>query len=39
LPNMLVIRSVLGTVKTAAFVALVIIFSTISGIIFGTFFG
>ncbi len=39
LPNMLVIRSVLGTVKTAAFVSLVIIFSTIAGIIFGTFFG
>ncbi|HOI90559.1 MAG TPA: permease [Candidatus Rifleibacterium sp.] len=39
LPNMLVIRSVLGTVKTVAFVSLVILFSTISGIIFGTFFG
>lgn len=39
LPSMLVIRSVLGTVKTVAFVSLVIIFSTIAGIIFGTFFG
>jgi uncharacterized membrane protein YraQ (UPF0718 family) len=39
LPNMLVIRSVLGTTKTAVFVALVITMSTISGLIFGTFFG
>ncbi len=35
LPNMLVIRSVLGTKKTAAFVVLVVIMATISGIIFG----
>ncbi|MBD3346937.1 MAG: hypothetical protein GF401_17930 [Chitinivibrionales bacterium] len=36
LPNMLVIRSVIGTKKTIAFVTLVIIMATISGIIFGT---
>jgi len=39
LPNMLVIRSVLGTKKTVVFVTLVIVMATISGIIFGTFFG
>ena len=38
LPNMLVIRSVLGTKKTVVFVALVIAMATISGIIFGTIF-
>ncbi|MFW5854123.1 MAG: permease, partial [Thermodesulfobacteriota bacterium] len=38
LPNMLVIRSVLGTKKTAAFVCLVVIMSTISGLVFGYFF-
>ncbi|MBU3933240.1 MAG: permease [Candidatus Omnitrophica bacterium] len=35
LPNMLVIRSVIGTKKTAAYVSLVVIMATISGIIFG----
>jgi len=35
LPNMLVIRSVLGTKKTVVFVSLVIVMATISGIIFG----
>ncbi|MCP4262492.1 MAG: hypothetical protein GY774_34055 [Planctomycetes bacterium] len=35
LPNMLVIRSVMGTRKTIVFVLLVIIMATISGIIFG----
>ncbi len=39
LPNMLVIRSVLGTKKTVVFVSLVIVMATISGIIFGAFFG
>ena len=39
LPNMLVIRSVIGTQKTIVFVLLVIIMATISGIIFGAFFG
>ena len=38
LPNMLVIRSVLGTKKTVAFVSLVVIMATVSGMIFGTFF-
>jgi uncharacterized membrane protein YraQ (UPF0718 family) len=35
LPNMLVIRSVMGTRKTIVFVLLVIIMATISGILFG----
>ena len=39
LPNMLVIRSVMGTQKTVAFVSLVIVMSTITGIIFGYFYG
>ena len=38
LPNMLVIRSVMGTQKTIVFVLLVIVMATISGIIFGAFF-
>jgi len=37
LPNMLVIRSVLGTKKTVVFVSLVIVMATISGMIFGIF--
>jgi len=39
LPNMLVISKVLGAKKTAVFICLVIVMSTISGIIFGFFFG
>ena len=35
LPNMLVIRSVMGTKKTVVFVSLVIVMATISGLIFG----
>ncbi len=35
LPNMLVIRSVIGTKKTICYVGLVIIMATISGILFG----
>ncbi|MBU4484189.1 permease [bacterium] len=35
LPNMLVIRGVLGTKKTVAYVTLVVIMSTVSGIIYG----
>ena len=35
LPSMLVIRSVLGTRKTLVYVALVIAFSTLSGLLFG----
>ena len=38
LPNMLVIRSVMGTQKTIVFVLLVIVMATVSGIIFGAFF-
>jgi uncharacterized membrane protein YraQ (UPF0718 family) len=38
LPNMLVIRSVLGTEKTLVFVSTVVIMATFSGLIFGTFF-
>lgn len=36
LPNMLVIRSVIGTEKTIVYVSLVILMATISGIIFGS---
>jgi hypothetical protein len=35
LPNMLVIRGVIGTKKTAVYVGLVVVMATISGIIFG----
>lgn len=38
LPSMLVIRSVMGTKKTIVFVTLVIVMSTMTGMIFGTFF-
>jgi uncharacterized protein len=37
LPSMLVIRKVIGTQKTLVYVVLVIVFSTIAGLIFGTF--
>ncbi|MCJ7449286.1 MAG: permease [Bacteroidales bacterium] len=37
LPSMLVIRKVMGTQKTVVYVTLVVIFSTIAGLIFGTF--
>jgi uncharacterized membrane protein YraQ (UPF0718 family) len=36
LPNMLVIRSVIGTRKTLVYVALVVVMSTVSGLIYGT---
>lgn len=39
LPNMLVIRSVIGTKKTVVYVSLVVLLSTISGMIFGVFWG
>jgi hypothetical protein len=39
LPNMLVIRSVLGNKKTAVFVGLVIIMATVSGLIYGNLYG
>ena len=38
LPNMLVIRGVLGTKKTVVYVALVIVMATVSGFVFGNFF-
>jgi uncharacterized membrane protein YraQ (UPF0718 family) len=38
LPNMLVIRSVMGTKKTVVFVMLVIVMATISGMVFGSMF-
>jgi uncharacterized membrane protein YraQ (UPF0718 family) len=39
LPNMLVIRSVMGTRKTVVFVALVVAMATLSGMVFGAFAG
>ncbi|MEZ4601068.1 MAG: permease [Syntrophotaleaceae bacterium] len=39
LPNMLVIRSVMGTKKTVVFVLLVMVMATVSGLIFGMFWG
>jgi len=38
LPNMLVIRSVIGTKKTLVYILLVVIMATITGMIFGQFF-
>lgn len=38
LPNMIVIRSVIGTQKTVVYVSLVVIMATISGLVYGTFF-
>lgn len=38
LPNMLVIRGVMGTKKTVVYVALVIVMATVSGFVFGNFF-
>jgi len=38
LPNMLVIRSVLGTKKTLVFVSLVIVMATVSGMLYGAIF-
>jgi len=35
LPNMLVIRSIIGTKKTVVYVGLVVVMATVSGIIFG----
>ncbi|QQE66745.1 permease [Leptolyngbya sp. BL0902] len=39
LPNMLVIRSIMGTKKTAVFVALVVMMATLSGIVYGAVWG
>jgi hypothetical protein len=38
LPNMLVIRSVIGTQKTIVYVLLVIVMATISGLVYGSLF-
>ena len=38
LPNMLVIRSVIGTKKTAVFVGLVVVMATITGLLYGQLF-
>jgi len=38
LPNMLVIRSVMGTRKTVVFVALVVVMATVTGVIYGNIF-
>jgi uncharacterized membrane protein YraQ (UPF0718 family) len=35
LPNMLVIRSIMGTKKTLTYIALVVVFATITGYVFG----
>ncbi|MFH1314098.1 MAG: permease [Candidatus Eisenbacteria bacterium] len=39
LPNMLVIRSIMGTKRTIVFIGLICIMATLSGLIFGTFWG
>jgi uncharacterized membrane protein YraQ (UPF0718 family) len=39
LPNMLVVRSVIGTRKTLVYVALVVVMSTVAGLIYGTMHG
>ncbi len=39
LPNMLVIKSVIGTQKTIVYVALVVVMATVSGIIYGAIYG
>jgi hypothetical protein len=39
LPNMLVIRSIMGTKKTLVFVTLVVAMSTVAGMLFGMFYG
>lgn len=39
LPSMIVIRHILGTKKTLIFISLVIVLSTLAGLIFGTFWG
>jgi len=38
LPNMLVIRSIMGTKKTVVFVILVITMATVSGVLYGNIF-
>ncbi len=38
LPNMLVIRRVMGTKKVILYVSLVVVMATLSGLFYGTFF-
>jgi hypothetical protein len=38
LPNMLVIRSIMGTKKTVVFVSLVVVMATVSGMVYGALF-
>ncbi len=38
LPNMLVIRGVMGTQKTLVYIGLVVVMATVSGLLFGTFY-
>jgi len=38
LPNMLVIRGVIGTQKTVVYVSLVVVMATITGLIYGSIF-
>lgn len=38
LPNMLVIRSIMGTKKTAVYVSLVVVMATITGMLYGSYF-
>ena len=38
LPSMLVIRSILGTQKTAVYCSLVVVMATLTGVVFGTFY-
>ena len=39
LPSMLVIRNIMGTKKTVLFVTLVVVLSTIAGMLYGAFYG
>jgi uncharacterized protein len=39
LPNMLAIRSIMGTARTTVYVALVVVMATLSGLIYGSIFG
>ena len=39
LPNMLVIRGILGTAKTVVYCSLVVVMATLSGLVFGAFYG
>ena len=38
LPSILVLRSIMGTQKTVVYVSLVVVMSTITGMVFGAFF-